>query len=328
MADSSKNPYLSIVVAGRNDNYGEDFLPRFQIFLNNQFYLWEKYNIRAELIIVEWNPPENTPRFKDALRWPKTLSPGSSVRIIEVPARIHEALPHLPKQVFFEYYAKNVGAWRAKGRYILATNTDLLFSEALGAYFGKEILKENSFYRVDRHDVSRGALMSSTDPETQLTLSAKNVFSIQNKYGAAFLRHEHWWEGRNLRRVATYVKNTVKFFPNPPPYMNAAGDFFLMSKEAWDRFRGYPEVPPHYAYPDALCFSPLAAGMRQVALQYPMCIYHQDHERGGPETGRPLSDFEKNKEMYVRMLKDRKPWLPGGKNWGLGDEVLPETRIL
>ncbi|KKU90611.1 MAG: hypothetical protein UY21_C0021G0011 [Microgenomates group bacterium GW2011_GWA1_48_10] len=321
------NPYLSIVVAGRNDNYGEDFLPRFQIFINNQFYLWEKYRIRAELIIVEWNPPSGGLGLKNALRWPRALSSGS-VRIIEVPARIHEALPHPPKQVFFEYYAKNVGARRAKGQYVLATNTDLLFSEALGAYFGKEVLKENSFYRVDRHDVSRGALVSSMDPETQLTLSAKNTFSVQNKYGAAFLLNEHWWGGRNLWRMATYAKNIIKFFPYPPPYMNAAGDFFLMPKRAWSQLRGYPEIGPHYAYPDALCFSPLAAGMKQVALKYPICIYHQDHERGGAETGRPKSDFLANRGLYLTMLKTHAPWVPGAPGWGLADEAFKEEIIL
>ena len=321
-----KNPYLTFVVAGRNDNYGEEFLERFQIFLNNQFFLWEKCGLRAELIIVEWNPPADRPRLKDALQWPAKLK-GGTVRIVEVPKKFHDRLPHPPKQEFFEYYAKNVGTRRAQGQFVVCTNNDLLYSEALIRFFASESLKKDLFYRVHRYDIPKGILPFDADSEEQLQFCASHVKYIHNNYGPAFVTGEKPWGFRSLKRVLIYTKNRLRYFPYPPPYMNAAGDFFLMHKEWWDYFGGYPEVN-HNAYPDVLCFMSLAAGLRQATLEPPMLIYHQDHERGGPESGRPKSDFEKNKAVYMQMLKDKKPWLPNGKNWGLGDETLPETQVL
>ncbi|MBI4095131.1 MAG: hypothetical protein HY435_02990 [Candidatus Liptonbacteria bacterium] len=317
------NPYLSLVVVGRNDNYGEGFLDRFQIFLNNQFYLWEKYALNAELIIVEWNPPANQPKLKNVLAWPRQL-PYGSVRIVEVPPAVHRTVPHGDRQYFFEYFGKNVGARRARGEYVLCTNPDLVYSSELVGYFGSRRLDEHSVYRVDRHDLPKDAIPRALSPEEQLAFCADNFRYVHNNYGAMFVRGEYWFGARNARRMLTYLRNRARFFPHPPPYMNAAGDFFLMHKKWWDFFGGYPEVN-HYAYPDALCFMALAAGLTQKIFPYP--IYHQDHERGGVESGRPRSDFERNKPFYLKMLRAKKPWLPSGEDWGLAKEALPEEVI-
>ena len=58
----SKNtkPYLSIIAASRNDNHGEDMLKRMRMFINGLIEQCNKYQLRTELIIVEWNPPAET----------------------------------------------------------------------------------------------------------------------------------------------------------------------------------------------------------------------------------------------------------------------------
>jgi len=40
-----KKPYISFVAVGRNDNYGHNFLGRFQNFVSNLEYLCEKYKL-------------------------------------------------------------------------------------------------------------------------------------------------------------------------------------------------------------------------------------------------------------------------------------------
>jgi hypothetical protein len=57
-------PYLSFVIAARNDDYGGNFLHRMQVFVNVLFWLWERHNLDAELVVVEWNPPKDRPRLK------------------------------------------------------------------------------------------------------------------------------------------------------------------------------------------------------------------------------------------------------------------------
>ena len=92
----SSNPFISFVVAARNDNYGGDFLRRIQVFLNVLLALCENHGLDMELIIVEWNPPPNVPKLAKVLAWPKNLK-FQEVRFIEVPNEIHRKLPNSEK---------------------------------------------------------------------------------------------------------------------------------------------------------------------------------------------------------------------------------------
>ena len=57
-----EEPYVSFVVIVRNDDHGENFLQRMQIFVSALLEQIVKHNLKAELIIVEWNPPTDTHR--------------------------------------------------------------------------------------------------------------------------------------------------------------------------------------------------------------------------------------------------------------------------
>src|SRR5262245_12082686 len=98
------SPFFTFVVAARNDNYGGDFLHRIQVFLNALLAMWHKHSLDAELVIVEWNPPEDRPRLRDALRWPEHLAP-ERVRILEVPREIHQRIPNAERMPMFEFMA-------------------------------------------------------------------------------------------------------------------------------------------------------------------------------------------------------------------------------
>ena len=58
-------PYLTLVAASRNDNHGGNTLYRTQIFVDSFLEQCERHQLRAELILVEWNPP------RTALRSPR-----------------------------------------------------------------------------------------------------------------------------------------------------------------------------------------------------------------------------------------------------------------
>ena len=61
-------PYLSLVVATRNDDHGGNLMGRTQIFLDGWLTQARRYNIPSELIFVEWNPPADRPPLAEALR--------------------------------------------------------------------------------------------------------------------------------------------------------------------------------------------------------------------------------------------------------------------
>ena len=64
----SETPYLSIVIASRNDEHGGNALPRMQVALNGLLDQLERYRIESELILVDWNPPTDKPWLKDIIK--------------------------------------------------------------------------------------------------------------------------------------------------------------------------------------------------------------------------------------------------------------------
>ena len=145
-------PYLSLVVTARNDNHGGNLLGRMQIFVNGWITQARRHNLSSELIIVEWNPPVDSERLRDALEWPDDFGP-CDVRFIEVPAELHQRYSNATALALYQMIAKNVGIRRARGRFILATNIDILFSDELVAFLAEHRLQHGSMYRIDRHDV-------------------------------------------------------------------------------------------------------------------------------------------------------------------------------
>jgi FkbM family methyltransferase len=150
-ATNPSEPYLSLVVATRNDDHGGNLLGRTQIFLDGWLAQARRYNISSELIFVEWNPPADRPPLAEALRWPEDFGP-CTVRFIEVPAEVHQRYQHAAGLPLYQMIGKNVGIRRARGKFVLATNIDILFSNELAAFLGERRLEANRLYRVDRYD--------------------------------------------------------------------------------------------------------------------------------------------------------------------------------
>jgi len=144
-------PYISLVVTARNDDHGGNLLRRMQIFVNGWIAQSRRHNLSSELIIVEWNPPPDRPRLREVLRWPERFGP-CSVRFIEVPAELHRRYKHADALPLYQMIAKNAGIRRALGKFILATNIDILFSDELASFLAEQRLDEASMYRVDRYD--------------------------------------------------------------------------------------------------------------------------------------------------------------------------------
>ena len=126
-------------MAGRNDGYAGDFAGR----MDRSLATLEPLGV--EIIVVEWNPPEDRPRLASVIG-----SPG--IRVITVPRNIHEDLP------MSDTMSKNVGIRRAHGDWILCTNPDILFTEEmrqrlLGAF------ESGCCYQTPRHDVLDGQVI-------------------------------------------------------------------------------------------------------------------------------------------------------------------------
>jgi len=312
MFSKYKKPYLSIVVTARNDDYGKNFLERIQFFVSGILEQLTKYDLSSELIIVEWNPPSDRPRLSEAISWTHQDGP-CKIRIIQVPLQIHNSFQHSDKIQLFEYHGKNVGIRRARGKFILSANPDLLFSDDLIKYFASKSLKPEFFYRVNRYVVKRGLPYTATLDE-QLDYCKHNVTKIHTK-------------------DEIYVPAGVTKL-----HTNASGDFTLMAREKWHALHGNPELEIYPLHVDTLMLHmAYQYGLREKILEDPMRVYHIEHSAGwNPENpdevlqrlkdkGISYFDYEKIMSLAKQMQNERRPKIFNDENWGLGLEILPET---
>src|ERR1039458_10043886 len=146
-------PYISVVVAARNDNHGGNMIGRMQAFIDSWIGQAKQYNLSSEIIVVEWNPPADRARLMDELRWPPDMGP-CEVRFIEVSREVHDRLPNAAAIPLHQMIAKNAGIRRARGQFVLATNLDIIFSAELMKFLGERRLERRKMYRMDRTDVA------------------------------------------------------------------------------------------------------------------------------------------------------------------------------
>ena len=335
-------PYLSFVMAARNDDFGGNFLDRFQSCVNSILALSHKHNLNAELIIMEWNPPDDKPRLKDAINWPKNISPAS-VRIIEIPNEIHRRYKNSEKIPFFEFFAKNAGIRRAKGEYVLATNSDIIFSDEMIKYFASRPFAENVFCRADRYDIKiKDASFFKQPLEEQIRFCQNNIFQIQTMHGALIQSSSEWFKTRvlerlkrlNIKKIINKFKSYARKTTSPTEnknggerfrglYINAGGDFMLMSKKNWDHFKGYPALGIDRGLDCYMTIMAHIAGLLQVVLPFP--IYHIEHDRSAQYL-RPTAVLE-NMPAFEKMVETNKEVITNDDNWGFKNEKLNEFII-
>ncbi len=203
----SDPPYLSVIVAARNDDHGANFLRRVQTFANALIGQAKRYALPMELILVDWNPPEGKPPLLDALRWPADPSP-CRVRSITVPPEIHRRYHHAEALPLYQMIAKNVGIRRAEGEFILATNIAILFSDALMEFLAARRLEPGRTYRIDRHDVEADVPVDAP-VEQQLEYCRTHTIRINAREGTFGLTPEGF---RRLGPVDLAAQDSGVFF--------------------------------------------------------------------------------------------------------------------
>ena len=174
-------PYLSVVVTSRNDDHGGDPLMRLQAFINCFDAQCCRTGLDAEVIIVEWNPPADRPRLQSLVRWPTPCV--CTYRFVDVPPELHGTLQYSDVLPLFQMIAKNVGIRRARGRFVLATNIDILFANELVEHLASGQLQSGHLYRVDRHDI-QAAVPVDAPLDAQMAYCAEHHLRIHARWGS------------------------------------------------------------------------------------------------------------------------------------------------
>jgi hypothetical protein len=330
-------PYLSLVIAARNDSYGGNFLRRFQMFFHSVQRLLTSPDPFAELVIVEWNPPPDSPRLSEVIAVPTGI-PAGRVRMVEVPWQVHRNLPNSDKFGLYEYLAKNVGVRRARGDFVLITNPDIVFSNQLVDALLSRSLLDSAFYRADRFDFA---------PPPSGWPASLDVFWAQVR---AHTVHKRWEDRLTpasvhipvLRRLVSMMRSTWpstgtsqklngrggfgRLDDGVGPYggahANAAGDFLLASCAAWARIRGFPEFTDMFTHLDGYAVHNfLAAGYVQYVAVPPAMIFHADHDRSKQESLPVRDSWVRDLEL---VREGQAPRHQNPADWGLAGCGLEE----
>lgn len=365
MHNQASKPYFSVVVTSRNDDHGGDMLGRMNVFAKTLLEQLAYYRLPSELIFVEWNPPGDRPRLREALTWPQDYYP-CDVRFIEVPPEVHAKFQHAEALPLFQMIAKNVGVRRARGDFVLATNIDILFSDPLIRHIAARRLRQRRMYRMDRHDI-RETIPADADLDTRLAFcnDRANLLricerggtrdAVTGKIDVIFPNHLELWARKTFirmfpemghQRFDMYPDHAAQFYEFHRAigrlHTNACGDFTMMSADDWDRMRGYAEWEMYSFHLDSLfCHAAHAAGVRETTLGGRKKIFHLEHSAGSgftPENQDKL--WNRLEEEKIERMSDQQLWdeviairsgakdgIFNGPEWGLADVELPETGL-
>jgi hypothetical protein len=240
MSDAGATPYLSIIITGRNDNFGGDFDVRLRRALEFNHRHLSHQGIPHEFILVEWRPVPGKPWLADVLadQYPE-LVPHTLVSYVANVA-YHDAYSLNPKLQFQEFIAKNIGIRRCRGEFVLTTNTDIYLSRGVLDVLSRRALEPRVLYRSIRVDLKDDIDCDGVD---------WNILEDERNYDTV---------------------NEVR----PPLYTNASGDFLLLDRETYRELRGFNEVyrPAKVHMDSNFCLKAYSAGLTIQPLEAP--VYH------------------------------------------------------
>src|SRR6266850_294443 len=234
---------LSIVLTGRNDNYGGDFNTRLIRALRFNWAALHARGVSCEIVFVEWNPIEGRPSLVDVARAGLEEFGQDRFRAYVADRRYQAACSLNPKLDYLEYLAKNVGIRRARGRMVLVTNTDIFFSRGIVDALAGSALDTGVVYRAVRIDLALGS------DQSRVT-----------------------WEG--LEDPAAHARRPTL---EPPLFAGGSGDFLLLDRESWHELRGFNEVyrVARAGIDHNFLVKAYGCGYRIVDLGSP--VYHVNH---------------------------------------------------
>lgn len=285
-------PLVSIVLTGRNDGYGGDFVDRFFRTLRFNHRQLLARGIEYELVFVEWAPPSDAPlliqRLLDAV---PDVGPDRCAWYV-VDSQYQQALSLNPRLEYLEFLAKNVGVRRARGRFVLTSNCDVFLGRRVLDALQEGSVRPGVLYRAPRHDITLPDGCGDID------------FSILE-------------DPAILAGPAHRLK---------PPFMGSAtGDFVLLDRDSFHRIRGFNEVyrVARIGIDRNLIVKALSSGIAVEDIGGP--VYHVNHE--GSYRLNPAAYAGREGEA---PWGDRR-WHSGGVSyvnpptWGLADAPVRRT---
>jgi len=346
-------PYISVVLANRNDEYTSDQKARITKFIEFYSYYNKKYRGLFEFVICDWNPPNERTPLKDAYEWDQL----GHVTHLVVPSEIHSKLCPDNSRPILDYIGRNTCIRRSSAPFILVINQDIFLSSSILEFLSKKCLSESYFYRADRCDfefnyeedfadwdhfdeyAKKRVIKKHIRPlsnkeemspsineitfETIYTTKKLLEYKVGNVIYSDFYNHVRstYNLGYKLLRLFNCHVNTCykRFFL----HTNASGDFLIAPKKAFYDVHGFVETYHFYMHLDSyMCLQLFAAGYKQAILSFPHTVFHSHHSRSARE-GRPESmEYQGHAKVFDDICLSKSSYKINQDSWGLRDANL------
>ena len=242
----------------------------------------------------------------------------------------------------FEWIAKNAGARRALGEFILITNGDCVFTDELVAVIAQRRLRRDVFYSTIRRTfmtelppVDLSVPPSAIVDFTQQRIHDTRPSELGGYFGA---KAAHWrFAACDVARAGELDQEAPDVQRDFSRVLNfAPGDFFLLDRQRFLDFRGAPEVPQATGTDSAMIFTAVAHGLRQLVFLDPCTFLHQEHltlVKYNAHTFDELDETYRRILALGRLANIRDPGAPcvpqrcNDENWGFGGIALPEVNL-
>lgn len=293
---------ISIVLYGRNDNYGYNLHKRAALSLN---CMAELLTARTdELIFVDYNTPDDFPTFPEAIQDTLTDRAKRFLRILRVRPSVHARYADRTHLQALEPIARNVAVRRSnpRNRWILSTNTDMIFVPLRGRSLTAIASRApDAFYHLPRFEIpeSLWETLDRRDPA--------QVIRLLKQWGQSF----------HLNEIVTM--NEVIRFDGP-------GDFQMILRDDLFRIHSFDErmlVGWHVDSNIAKRLSLLRGNVRDLTDD--LYGYHCDHTRQVTPAHRPGGIQNDIRTFYedVQLAELEHQ----AELWGLSNEPVEEVRL-
>ncbi len=310
--DMSKK--LTVVLASRDDNYGDDaldgiynlnFTPlknidRTRMSIENNLNLLSKFlEHDYELIVVDWSPIKekylhNNIHLKELFNHPNLKS------IIVEPSAIEKV--GLNVKGFNEYFAKNVGIRNSLGKYILVINSDGLLSKNLVKEINTVISDDEKNFYFRQH--------SRIDIDNNQKKINEGLSFYDNSLGSNKFKKTLFTDKHQLDMSLNIGKKEIAVNPNFYNIIGtpAAGDFTLSYRD------NFIEISTGY-FEDLN--NPIGENFRQTARDGQLLVNFILHGIYPKKFKNSIKSFDHNKIERVGEIKFHA--YRNNANWGFND---------
>ncbi len=294
---------ISIVLYGRNDNYGYNLHKRAALSLNCMAEVLSDPD--DEILFVDYNTDNDFPTFPEAIQDTLTEKAQRLLRVFRVRPAIHARWKSVTHLFTLEPLARNVAVRRSNpnNRFILSTNTDMIFVPRRGASL-TDLVRDlpYGYYGLPRFEIPE-TLWEGLDRK-----DARGVIEQVGKWGWSFYLNE------------------IVYGP-PHDKFDAPGDFQLIERKDLFAIDGFDENMLLGWHVDLNIAKRLRFIRDNDCDLTGSCFgYHCDHTRQATpmhKSTSPMNDFN----LFVESVREA-TLVNQRETWGCAGDDIEEISLV